>query len=106
MALVPYSGPGPLVPVPQSGPIISYTPTSEKGLLTTIYNWGKEIIDAYQAGKKRKRSTAGPLVVYQKPRYSTKRLPKYGRHYTGAMKLDMEAFEKFRGSGRIDPMLL
>ena len=49
--------------------------------------------------------TAGPLVIYRPPRYGTRKLTKYGNLYIGQVKLNKEAFEKFRGSGRVDPVL-
>ena len=42
---------------------------------------------------------------YTPPRYSTRKLIRYGNNYIGATLLNKESFEKFRGSGRGDPIL-
>lgn len=45
------------------------------------------------------------MVIYTPPRYSTRKLTRYGNNYIGATLLNKESFEKFRGSGRGDPIL-
>lgn len=45
------------------------------------------------------------MVIYTPPRYSTRKLTRYGNKYIGATLLNKDSFEKFRGSGRTDPIL-
>ena len=125
MALVPYDsnkkqlikreGAGPVVPVPQpSGAQVIPSGHSESVSLSDIAkgvaNLAKKAYNTITGGK-RKRITAPPkpssgaLVVYRKPRYSTKRLRLYGNKYTGATKVNLEQFNTFYGGGNPDPIL-
>lgn len=45
------------------------------------------------------------MVIYTPPKYSTRKLTRYGNNYIGATLLNKDSFEKFRGSGRGDPIL-
>lgn len=94
----------PLDPGPMNT-VTVYTPPpqNEPGIIDKLIEWW----NSPRPGPKplpAPKPKSGPLVVYQKPRYSTKKLPRYGRKYTGWQKYNRELFEKFGGSGRVDPI--
>lgn len=129
MSLVPYDeSKKQIVPVNGSGPLVKTGQSNESQLIKSTPNEGLTIQDlsngvkalvqkakSFFSGSAAKKQTkalpppvvthAGPLVVYQKPRYSTKRLRRYGHKYVGSSKVNLVQFQTFKGSGYPDPIL-
>jgi hypothetical protein len=132
MSLVPYDeSKKQIVPISGSGPLVKTTQSNESQLIKSTPSEGLTIQDLSNgvkslvqkaksfftgsSGSSAKKQTkalpapvvshAGPLVVYQKPRYSTKRLRRYGNRYVGSTKVNLAQFRTFKGSGYPDPIL-
>lgn len=102
--------PNPIIEEPDDR-VVVYQPPREKPWYEKIVDWVSNL--TYTPPPKRLAlpapevpiSNNQAMVIYTPPKYSTRKLVRYGNNYVGATLLNKETFEKFKGSGRTDPIL-